>query len=58
MVRKNGKVENVLIIKSLCSVCDELVVDLFENIPIFEPGKVNSKPVNVRMFFPIKFILK
>jgi len=58
IVNANGKVENLKIVKSLGSICDELVLSLFENIPKFEPGKINGKTVKVRMFFPMKFILK
>lgn len=58
VINQYGKVENVAIIKSLCPICDESVKKIFEDLPNFEAGKVNSKPIKVRMFFPIKFVLK
>ncbi len=58
IVNHNGKVENIRIVNSLGSICDEYSKSLFEDIPNFEPGKINSKSVKVRMFFPIKFVLK
>ncbi|MBK7103711.1 MAG: energy transducer TonB [Ignavibacteriae bacterium] len=58
IVDEKGKVENIKIVKSLGGICDEYSKTLFENIPDFEPGKINSKSVKVRMFLVIKFILK
>lgn len=58
IVNENGKVEDIKIVKSLCTVCDELVKDVFKDIPDFKPGILNFNSVKVRMFFPIKFVLK
>ena len=58
VVNKKGIVENIKIVKSLDEICDEYSKSLFKNIPNFEPGKIKSKAVNVRMFFPVRFILK
>lgn len=55
VVQKNGDIINVKIEKSLCPFCDEEVVRVFQSMPNWEPGEVNSVQVDVKMYFPVEF---
>ncbi|RKY93465.1 MAG: hypothetical protein DRQ13_09425 [Ignavibacteriae bacterium] len=58
IVDRQGKVNNVKIVKYLCSDCDEQVKEIIKNMPDWKPGKENGKNVNVKMYLPVKFVLK
>lgn len=57
IVTKIGKVEKVKLIKSLGSLFDEAALKVFQDMPNWQPGKLDNEYVNVRLFFPVKFIL-
>lgn len=55
VVKKNGELKDIKIEKSLCSFCDQEVIRVFETIPLWEPGELNSTQVDVKMYFPVVF---
>jgi protein TonB len=58
VVQKNGKVNNVKIERGLCIFCDDEVIRVFNSMPDWLPGEVDSKPVDVKLYFPVEFKLK
>jgi|WetSurSiteA1Bulk_404760.scaffolds.fasta_scaffold207800_1 TonB family protein len=58
VINKQGRVENVKIEKGLTQFFDEEVIKVFENMPLWEPGEKCSKLINVRMYFPVEFLIK
>lgn len=58
MIQKNGKVKDIIVIKSLCTQCDEEVIRVFSSMPDWLPGEVDSKPVDIKLYFPVEFILR
>lgn len=57
-VKKNGKLNDIKIEKSLCTFCDQEVIRIFETTPLWEPGELNSTQVDVKMYFPVVFRIK
>jgi TonB family protein len=58
IIKKDGKVTNVKIEKSLIKEFDDEAIRIFESMPNWEPGEKNSKQVDVKMFFPVIFKIK
>ena len=58
VVDKEGKVKNVTIIRRLCDDCDKEAKEIIQTMPTWKPGIKNGRPVNVRMYLPVKFMLK
>lgn len=56
-INKIGKVKNVRIRKGMNQFFDEEVKKAFENMPNWEPGEKNSKPVNVKLLYPLEIKL-
>lgn len=57
VVKKDGKVDNVEVIRSVDPRLDAEAVRVASQLPAFTPGKVNGKPVNVMYALPISFTL-
>jgi TonB family protein len=55
MVDTSGKVTNIKIVKSLCSDLDNETIRVLSNSPLWIPGKINGKPVNVVLTYPFVF---
>lgn len=55
VVKKDGKVSNAEIVKSLGFGCDEEVLRMMKLMPDWIPGSQNDKPVNVRFTLPVEF---
>ncbi len=57
IIEKDGSVTNVKSINSVYPSLDNEAVRVFQNMPKWEPGKQNGKPVRVRYTYPITFRL-
>ena len=55
IIRSNGKVSDVKIIRSLHPDLDKEVVQALEAMPQWKPGKKNGKAVNMKMTIPVNF---
>ncbi len=55
VIEKNGSISNIDVIKKLGFGCDEEVVRVINLMPYWTPGKMNDKPVRMKMVLPIKF---
>jgi periplasmic protein TonB len=52
-----GRISNVTVIKGIsdCPECDAEAVRVIENMPLWKPKKINGKPVNACVNFPVTF---
>ncbi|MBK6621042.1 MAG: M56 family metallopeptidase [Saprospirales bacterium] len=57
IVLKSGQVGNIQIKKSVSTECDAEVRRLISEMPAWQPGTIEGKPVAVEMSLPIKFKL-
>lgn len=55
IIRSNGKVSDVKIIRSLHPDLDKEVVRVLETMPLWIPGKKDGKAVNTQITIPVKF---
>jgi protein TonB len=55
-----GKINNINVIKGIknCIECDDEAKRLFSIMPNWIPSKVNGKPKECRMNYPLKFRMK
>lgn len=58
VVLASGQVDQVKIIKSLAPSCDAEVERLVREMPVWQPGETNGKPVNVELKLPVQFRLQ
>lgn len=58
VIQKDGKIKNINIERGLCPVCDDEVKRVFELMPTWEPGVLNSEKVDIKMYFPVVFKIK
>jgi len=57
VVREEGKVDSVEVLRGIGGGCDEEAVRLVKNSGIWTPGKIEGKAVPVRMRLPVQFKL-
>jgi len=57
VVRKDGKVDDIKVLKGIGTGCDEEAVRVVKGLSTFKPGKNEGKTVNVKMVLPIAFKL-
>lgn len=55
VVKKDGSVGEVKVVRSLSPECDNEAKRMVRNLPKFKPGKRNGQPVNVWYTLPITF---
>jgi TonB family protein len=55
IVMKDGKLNDVKVVKGIGAGCDEEAVRVIREGPAWSPGKQRGKEVNVRMILPVKF---
>lgn len=55
IIRSDGKVSDIKIIRSLHPDLDKEVVRVLETMPLWIPGKKDGKAVNSRITIPVKF---
>ncbi|MFI5202880.1 MAG: energy transducer TonB [Flavobacteriales bacterium] len=56
-VKKTGKIANVKVRRGVSRDIDKEAERVIKQMPDWEPGRLNGKPVNVKMILPINFIL-
>ena len=57
VVDKNGKITNIQILKGVCPLLDNAVVDAIRKSDTWEPGLQMGRPVSVAMSMPVVFRL-
>jgi len=57
VVGRDGKLDDVTVIKGIGAGCDEEAVRIIQNSPPWNPGKQRGKPVKQKMVLPIIFKL-
>lgn len=57
VVDKQGKISNIRIIKGVCPLLDNAVIDAIKNSDRWEPGMQMGRPVSVAMSMPVSFRL-
>jgi TonB family protein len=57
IVKKDGKVGDITILKGIGFGADEEAIRVVKNMPTWKPGKQNGKPVDVYFNMPINFTL-
>lgn len=55
IVKKNGAIDNIKIVRSLKGGCDEAAIRVIKSMPKWIPGKMNGRAVNSKIGLPIKF---
>ncbi len=58
VINKDGSLDAIKIIKSLCQACDQEAIRLIKEGPLWKPGYQKGQPVFVQMVMPIAFNLK
>jgi protein TonB len=58
VIGKDGKVENVKVLRGIGGGCDDEAVRVVSNMPAWLPGKQRGQPVMVQFNLPIKFSLE
>ncbi len=58
VVRKDGSVSDLQILKGIGFGCDEETVRVLGSMPKWNPGKQNGKPVSVYFTMPVSFVLE
>ncbi len=57
IISKQGKIQNIKIIRGIGSGCDEEAIRVVESMPNWKPGKQNGSTVPVQFNLPINFKL-
>lgn len=57
-VDKNGDFTNLNVARGIDKQCDEEAIRVLKEAPSWVPGKLNKKPVRVKMILPISYRLK
>lgn len=55
VVRKNGLIDNINVVKSVDTSLDKEAKRLIRVMPRWKPGKQNGEPVNVEVTVPVNF---
>ncbi len=58
VVEKDGSLSNVTLLRGIGGGCDEESLRLVEEMPKWNPGLQNGRPVRVMLTLPIKFTLR
>lgn len=57
VVRSNGNITDVKVVKSLCKTCDSEAVRLIMMMPDWTPAMLNDEKVHSEVVLPVKFRL-
>lgn len=57
IVEKDGSITDIKIVKGIGGGCDEEVIYLIKNMPLWKPGTHNGKAVRVQFNWPVKFTI-
>jgi len=58
IVEKNGKLDNIRVIRGIGGGCDEEAIRVIKKMPDWEPARLNNKKVRLKYTIPIVFKLK
>ena len=58
IVEKDGSISNTSVLRGIGDGCDEEVLRVLEELPVLNPGSIDSKPVRVAITLPVRFKLK
>jgi len=58
IVEKDGSISNAYVLRGIGDGCDEEVLRVLEELPVLNPGSIDSKPVRVAITLPVRFKLK
>ncbi len=58
IVRKDGSISDIKILKGIGYGCDEETVRVISQLPPWKPGKQNGEPVNVMFTMPVNFEMR
>lgn len=58
IVNKKGEVKDAKLLKGIGAGCGLAALEVIKNLPSWQPGKQNGRPVSVLYTIPIKFELK
>lgn len=57
IIRSDGSIKDIKVEKSLQIDCDNEAIRVIKLMPKWKPGKLCGKPVDVLIYFPVRFIL-
>ena len=55
IINKKGAINNVQILKSMDPNIDQQIISITKALPLFIPGRIRNKAVNIKMIIPIRF---
>src|SRR5690606_12074240 len=55
VVDRNGKTKDAEVVQSLSRAFDEAALDLIKSLPLWTPGVLNGKKVDIKMELPLNF---
>lgn len=55
IVSKEGRIEDINVVKGLSKECDEEAVRVIKTMPDWKPGKQNGRAVTVKFMLPIRY---
>jgi len=58
IVLEDGKLDQPAVVRSIGSGCDEEVVRVVNEMPLWEPGMQDGVPIKVRYTLPVRFKLE
>ena len=58
IVDKEGNISNASVKKGIGFGCEEEAIRVIQNMPVWSPGKMNGKNVNVEYVLPVRFTLR
>jgi len=57
VVEKDGSISNTKILRGIGNGCDEVVIEIIDNMPVWKPGMKDGNPVRTRFNMPVKFVI-
>ena len=58
IINSLGEIKGIKILRGIGAGCDEEAIRVLREMPKWNPGKQNGRPVNVKLNLPIGFLLK
>ena len=58
VVNEDGSIDEAKVLRGIGGGCDEEALRVIKNMPRWNPGKQNNKPVKVKYTQPISFVLR
>jgi protein TonB len=57
LIKENGEIKDLVVMRGLCESCDKEAVRLVENMPNWIPAKKDGKLIESKVVLPIEFKL-